>query len=151
MSVTELKELRAEISTLIKIKTKKPVLTRADKIQIVRDKLSSDATNYNYHELMYAFEIFCTDMGYVVTVNIKNDVVFLTKLFPKTSKGFGERELAILKKYVEVYARMYKTSDFPVPSLRGLGQSWIAAKIINLVEIDMANNKTERVIIDETF
>lgn len=150
LTLDELKQVKKISNELIKEKSKKPTKTRSEKIQIVRDKINNNATEYNYHELLYAFEIFCNDAGYVVTVNLRNDIVFLTKLFPKRSTPFGEYELAILKKYVDVYGKMYKTSDFPYPSIRGLGQSWIATKIVDLVNIDMKNKQVME-IDDETF
>lgn len=150
LNVEELKELRKVTNELIKERTKKVTLSRVDKVNLVREKLQSDATSYNYHELLYAFEIFCNDAGYVTTVSLKNDIVFLTRLFPKKSSGFGSYELAILKKYVDVYSKLYKTSDFPCPTIKGLGQSWIATKIIDLVRIDM-NHKQVMTIDDETF
>lgn len=138
LTLTELKELKKDINERIKAKSKKPTLSRADKIELVRSKLLEGATSYNYHELMYAFEIMCKDAGYPVTVNLKDDIMFVTKLFgTKPKEGFGLKHLLILGKYIDIYAKTYKTSDFPVPTLKGLGQSWIASKVIDLVEIDL--------------
>ena len=93
LNVDELKTVKKIATDLIKEKQPKKVSkTRDDKIKEVHQKLKSETYGFNYHELMYAFEIICRNYSYPVTVNLKNEIAFI-------KRAFGEKFLKIFKNY----------------------------------------------------
>ena len=138
LNVEELKTVKKIATDLIKEKQPKKVSkTRDDKIKEVHQKLKSETYGFNYHELMYAFEIICRNYSYPVTVNLKNEIAFIKRAFgEKPKEGFGKYEIDIMTRYIFSYSNLYKSETYPYPTLKGLGQSWIINKMKNLVDID---------------
>ena len=143
LNVDELKTVKKIATDLIKEKQPKKVSkTREDKIKEVYLRLKNEDYGFNYHELMYAFEIICRHHSYPVTINLKNEIAFVKRAFGEKPKaGFGRYEIEIITRYVFSYSQLYKSETYPYPTLKGLGQSWIINKIKNLVDID--NSKKE--------
>ena len=138
LNVDELKTVKKIATDLIKEKQPKKVSkTREDKIKEVHTKLKTNTYGFNYHELMYAFEIICRNYSYPITVNLKNEIAFVKRAFgEKPKEGFGEYEIEIITRYVFSYSQLYKSETYPYPTLKGLSQPWIINKIKNLVDID---------------
>lgn len=142
LSTEELKEIKKITTELLKERQPKKTKTREDKIKDVEKLLLDKNYVFNYHELMYAFEIICRLHNYPVTVNIKDEIAFVKRAFgTKPKEGFGEKEIDIIIRYVTSYENLYKSETYPYPTLKGLGQSWIINKIKNLVEIDYSKRE----------
>lgn len=136
-STEELKEIKIIIDTILKERKPKKTKSREDKIKEVESKLNNEQYSFNYHELMYAFEIICRKNNYNITVNIKDETPFIKRAFgdkPKT--GFGKTEIDIITRYITSYDRLYRTEIYPYPTLKGLSLAWVITKIKSLVTLD---------------
>lgn len=103
----------------IKKGAKKKRASKAESILNLRAKIATADHNYNFHELCYAFEIFCHDMGYAYASNLMRDTAQIKKVFPNQTT-FGVEELRIVYKYIDIFEKQVKTPTYLSPTWGGL-------------------------------
>lgn len=103
----------------IKKGAKKKRASKAESILNLRQKIATQQHEYNFHEMCYAFEIFCIDNGYTYSTNLMRDTQQVKKVFPNKTT-FGREELMIVFKFIQIFEKQIKTPVYLSPTWGGM-------------------------------
>lgn len=103
----------------IKKGAKKKRASKAESILNLRQKIATQQHEYNFHEMCYAFEIFCRDNGYTYVSSLMRDTAQIKKVFPD-KQSFGREELMIVFKYIQIFEKQIKTPTYLSPTWGGM-------------------------------
>lgn len=127
---------------------KKRRASKAESLMKLKLKIVNGADEYNFHEMCYAFEIFCKDYGYNYVTNLMRDTQAIKRVFPE-HKSFTREDILLVCKYIEIFEKQIKTPTYQNPTWGGLVYAMPKVKLALKATINRAKKQLE--LVEEEF